>query len=63
VSEPDFDRLTEVNDELEGLRDAGKLTQAEFDRLLAEAEKAVGESTEFLEGILMRGRALGFVDD
>lgn len=61
MTEPDFDKLTAVNDELKELREAGKLTQKEYDRLYAEAEKAVGNSPEFLEGIRMRGIELGFV--
>lgn len=62
MTEPDWDRLTAINDELEALVDAGKATQAEYDRLLAEADKAVGEHSQFLEGILMRGMELGFVE-
>lgn len=62
MSEPDFDRLTAVNDELERLLDGGKLTKKEFERLLEDAKAAVGTSTEFLEGILMRGVELGFVE-
>ena len=58
---PDFDRLTAVNDEFERLAGAGELTKAEFERLLADAEDAVGEHTEFLEGLLMRGAELGLV--
>lgn len=61
MSEPDFDKLTAVNDEFEALLDAGTLTKKEYDRLYAEAEKAVGDSTEFLEGIRMRGIEHGFV--
>lgn len=53
MSDPDFEKLRGVNDELEQLADAGKLTQADFDRLFAEAEKAVGEHTEFLESVLL----------
>ena len=61
MSAVDFDKLTAVNDEFRELEDNGELTQKEFDRLLKEAKKAVGDDTEFLEGILMRGFALGFV--
>lgn len=61
MSDPDFDKLTAVNDELEQLRADDKLTKDEFDRLLKEATEAVGDRTEFLEGILMRGVELGFV--
>lgn len=61
TSEPDFDKLQEINDEFEQLADDGKLTQQEFDRLLEDARKAVGKHTEFLEGLLMRGTEHGFV--
>lgn len=61
MNEPDFDKLKAINDELEQLVADDKLTKVEFARLLADAEKAVGASEEFLEGILMRGVELGFV--
>lgn len=61
MSEPDFEKLKAANDELEQLVDDGKLTKVEFARLLADAEKAVGDREEFLEGIIMRGVELGFV--
>ena len=58
---PDFKRLAAVNAELRKLLAQGRLTKAEYDRLLREAEECVGEHTQFLEGILMRGVELGFV--
>lgn len=61
MSEPDFDALTRANDELDRLLAAGALTKAAWARVLADAERAVGERTEFLEGILMRGVELGMV--
>lgn len=63
MTDPDFDKLATVNEELEQLVDAGKLTRADWDRLFGEAEKAVGSHPEFLEGLLMRGSAYGFVTD
>lgn len=61
MADPDFDRLAEICDEFEALVDADKATQADFDRLFKEAEKAVGpDGGEFLEGLMMRGFALGF---
>jgi hypothetical protein len=61
--DPDFDKLAIVNEELEQLFDDGELTQSEWDRLFGVAEKAVGDHPEFLEGLLMRGSAWGFVTD
>ena len=61
MKEPDFDALQAVNADLRKLADDGELTQASFDALLKQAEEAVGEHTEFLEGILMRGAEHGFV--
>lgn len=62
MSEPDWDALQAANDELRELREAGKLTKKEYERLLKDATDAVGEHEEFLEGILMRGMELGFVE-
>ncbi len=60
MSDPDWKALRAVNKELDALHAAGKLTKADFKRLLEEATKAVGEHEEFLEGFLMRGREYGF---
>lgn len=60
-AEPNFDKLQELNDELEELAEKGELTKAEFERLLGEASKAVGPHEEFLEGLLMSGAKHGFV--
>jgi len=59
-AEPDFKRLYEINDELEQLAVDGKLTQAEFDRLFAEAEKASAGSMDFVDSVLLVGRVHGF---
>jgi hypothetical protein len=61
VAEPDFDALRAANEELERLVSDGALTRATFARVLADARRAVGEQTEFLEGILMRGVELGML--
>jgi hypothetical protein len=61
VKVPDWKMLQEAGRELDRLTDAGALTKAEYDRLLAKSTEAVGEHTQFLEGILMRGVELGFV--
>jgi hypothetical protein len=61
VSDPDWDKLREIHAKLEELADAGRLTKDEFQSLLDDAEKAVGEHEEFLESILMRGMELGFI--
>lgn len=61
MSEPDFDKLTELNAELRKLMADGTATQEEFDRLLSAGREAVGDRTEFLEGMLRRGVELGFV--
>ena len=58
---PDFNKLSDIGDEIERLEDAGALAQSDFDRLLQEARAAVGTRTEFLEGILMTGIQHGFV--
>lgn len=50
---PDWDRLNEINAEAQALVDAGKLTEDEFKRLLAEGEKAVNGHEMFLGGLLM----------
>lgn len=60
MKEPDFDKLTEVNDELDELADTDKLTKDEFARLYKAAKDAVGDYPELLEGFLMRGREYGF---
>lgn len=60
MKEPDFDKLTDANLELDELADAGKLTKGEFARLYKAAKDAVGDYPELLEGFLMRGREYGF---
>lgn len=57
--QPDLDRLSEVNAELERLKTKGSLDQPTYERLLGQAREAVGHRTDFLEGILMYGQLLG----
>ena len=58
---PDFDALQAINAELEKLDDEGHLSRNEYEKLLTRAKEAVGQRTEFLEGILMQGMRHGFV--
>ena len=58
---PDWKKLRAANQELERLKQHGLATHAEWDRILGEAKAAVGDHTEYLEGILMTGAELGFV--
>jgi ribosomal protein L19E len=60
-SEPDWERLRDVNAELEKLAKEGALTAAEWERLYAEAREAVGEHTRFLQSTIMLGIAAGLV--
>lgn len=60
--DPDFAKLRSVNDELTRLVDEGTVTKADFDRLYGEASAAVGEHTQFLEGMMVRGFDLGFIE-
>lgn len=62
MKDPDFDKLTELNDELRRLEADGTLTKEDYERLFGEAKKAVGDHEEFLEGFIMRGIELGFVN-
>ncbi len=59
--EPDWNKLRNACDRLEEFRVRGGVTREEWNIVFAEAESAVGDHTEFLEGILMQGAMLGFV--
>ncbi len=55
-SKPDFDRLRAIGAEAERLREEGKWTKAEFDRLFAEATEAAAGHDEFLEFLILRAK-------
>ena len=57
----DFDKLRDINEKLEQLHDDGTLTQSKFDALFADAESAVGDDRDFLEGVRMLGLMWGFI--
>ncbi len=48
---PDWARLEQLGDELQVLVDDGKFTKDDFERLMAEGEKACNGHPEFLEFI------------
>jgi hypothetical protein len=48
-----WDRLKELSGELNELREGGRLTKAEYDRIVADAEVAVDGDTELLEPFTM----------
>lgn len=58
---PDFAKLLSVTTELTRLVEAKAISKIEFDRLLDEAKTAVGEQTQYLESILIRGIELGYL--
>lgn len=60
-TEPDWAMLRAACKELEQLEARGNVTGEEWDHVYELAIEAVGTHTEFLEGILMQGRALGLV--
>lgn len=53
--EPDMDRLAAISDEMYALIADGKWTKKEYERLLAEAEKACAGWTELLGFIVNEG--------
>lgn len=58
---PDFAKLLSLTEELARLVDEKAISKLEFNRLLDEAKTAVGEQTQYLESILIRGIELGYL--
>jgi hypothetical protein len=52
VNEPDWEALKRISTERLALQDAGRWNRAEFERLLAEAKRAVNGHDEFLESLV-----------
>ena len=55
MKEPDWDRLRELAEEIEKLIAEGKWTKREYQRVLAEAEKAAHGNPEFIEFVVNEG--------
>jgi hypothetical protein len=51
VTEPDWERMKELQAERLALQDAGRWTRAEYERLFAEMTKAVHGHGQFLESL------------
>lgn len=55
LAPPDLAKLQSVSKELARLIESNTVSKLEFTRLLDEANDAVGEQTQYLESILIRG--------